>query len=155
MPKAMPKAKAKPKSKPKVMPKPKAMPRAKARTKASIGCKASKDGRVTVMLMKNGVAEAGVGMPGQDVAGVVAMLLAAATDAARLSGQTPSAASSVPLAGAPLIVPTAIGLSQGGAPEPMALVVHAGMARIGIALSRPRELAHALWTASAPVASLQ
>jgi len=151
MPKAMPKAKAKPKFKPK----PKAMPKAKARTRASIDCKASKDGRVTVMLMKNGVAEAGVGMPGQDVASVVAMLLAAATDAARLSGQTPSAGSVVPLAGAPLIVPTAIGLSQGGALEPMALVVHAGMARIGIALSRPRELAHALWTASAPVASLQ
>jgi hypothetical protein len=155
MPKATPKAKAKPKSKPKATPRPKVMPKAKTRTKASIGCKASKDGRVTVMLMKNGVAEAGVGMPGQDVASVVAMLLAAATDAARLSGQTTSTGSGLPLASAPTIVPTAIGLSQGGAPQPMALVVHAGMARIGIALSKPRELAHALWTASAPVSSLQ
>jgi hypothetical protein len=147
----MPKAKLKPKAKPKS----KAKPQAKARMKASIGCKASKDGRVTVMLMKNGVAEAGVGMPSKDVASVVAMLLAAAMDAAKMSGQTSSVGSGVSLAGAPMIIPTAIGLSQGDAPEPMALVVQAGMARFGIALSRPRELAHALWTASAPVSSLQ
>lgn len=147
----MPKAKPKPKA----TPKPKAKPRARGRTKASIGCKASKDGRVTVMLMKNGVAEAGVGMPSQEVAGVVAMLLAAAMDAAKMSGQTSSAGGGVSLAGAPMIIPTAIGLSQGEASEPMALIVQAGMTRFGIALSRPRELAHDLWTASAPVSSLQ
>jgi hypothetical protein len=151
---AKPKAKAMAKPKAKAMAKPKAKaepkPKAKAKTKVSIGCKASKDGRVTVMLLKNGVAEAGVGMPGQDVAGVVAMLLAAAMDAARMSGQAPFAGSSVSLGGAPMIVPTAIGLSQGETSEPMALVVHAGTTRFGIALSKPRELAHALWTASAP-----
>ena len=135
--------------------KPKAKAKVKAKVKARIGCKASKNGRVTVFLIKSGEAQAGVGMPSKDVANVVAMLLAAAMDAAKLSGQTPSVGGGVSPADIPMIIPTAIGFSQGGAPEPMALVVHAGMARFGIALSKPRELAHALWTASAPVASLQ
>jgi len=134
---------------------PKAKPKAKAKSKARIGCKASKNGRVTVFLIRSGEAEAGVGMPSKDIAGVVAMLLAAAMDAAKMSGETPSGGGGVLPADIPMIVPTAISLSQGGAPEPMALVVHAGMTRFGIALSKPRELAHALWTASAPVASLQ
>jgi hypothetical protein len=134
---------------------PKAKPKAKAKVKAKIGCKASKKGRVTVFLIKNGEAEDGVGMPSRDVANVVTMLLAAAMDAAKLSGETPSVGGGVAPADIPMIVPTAISLSQGVAPEPMALVVHAGTARFGIALPKPRELAHALWTASAPVASLQ
>jgi len=140
---------------PKAKPKAKAKVEAKAKVKAKIGCKASKNGRVTVFLIKSGEAEAGVGMPSQDVASVVAMLLAAAMDAAKMSGQTPSVGGGVSPADIPMIIPTAISLSQGGAPEPMALVVHAGAARFGIALSKPRELAHALWTASAPVAALQ
>jgi len=135
--------------------KPKAKVKAKAKMKARIGCKASKNGRVTVFLIKSGEAEAGVGMPGKEVASVVIMLLAAAMDAAKMSGETPSVGGGVSPADIPMIVPTAISLSQGVAPEPMALIVHAGMARFGIALSKPRELAHALWTASAPVASLQ
>ena len=135
--------------------KPKAKVKAKAKMKARIGCKASKNGRVTVFLMKSGEAEAGVGMPSKDIASVVTMLLAAAMDAAKMSGETPSVGGGVSPADIPMIIPTALSLSQGVAPEPMALVVHAGTARFGIALSKPRELAHALWTASAPVASLQ
>lgn len=134
---------------------PKAKPKAKAKVKASIGCKASKNGRVTVFLIKNGEAEAAVGMPSKDVADVVAMLFAAAMDAAKMSGQTSSVGGGVSPADIPMIIPTAISFSQGGASGPMALVVHAGMARFGIALSKPRELAHALWTASAPAVSLQ
>lgn len=44
------------------------------------------------------------------------------------------------LAGIPCIVPTALGLSGGELPEPLALVIYAGMARFGIALSNPRGL---------------
>ena len=140
---------------PKAKPKAKANVKAKAKVKARVGCKASKNGRVTVFLIRSGEAEAGVGMPGKDVANVVAMLLGAAMDAAKMSGETPSVGGAVSPADIPMIIPTAISLSQGVAPEPMALVVHAGTARFGIALSKPRELAHALWTAGAPAASLQ
>ena len=140
---------------PKAKPKAQAKVKATAKVKVKIGCKASKNGRVTVFLIKSGEAEAGVGIPGKDVASVVTMPLTAAMDAAKMSGETPSVGGGVAPADIPMIIPTAISLSQGVAPEPMALVVHAGMARFGIALSKPRELAHAMWTASAPVVSLQ
>ena len=89
-------------------------------------------------------------MPAEDVAGVVAMLLAAATEAAKITGQTRKVGGRAPLAGLPCIFPTALGLSRGEFPEPMHLVVHAGMARFGIALPDPRDLGEALLAASVP-----
>jgi hypothetical protein len=100
-------------------------------------------------LLIEGKARHGIDMPARDIAGVVAMLLAAAMSAAKLSGQTRRAGGGASLAGMPCIVPTALGLSGGKSPEQMNLVVHAGMARFGIALTNPRELGKALLTASA------
>jgi len=99
--------------------------------------------------MKDGKPESGVGMPAADVGAVVASLLAAATEASQLSGQSSPVGQGTSLAGLPYIRPTAIGLSTGEPAEPHALVVHAGTARFGIALTNPHELAHALMTMSA------
>jgi hypothetical protein len=117
---------------------------------ASIECRASKDGRVTVMLIRDGNAEAGVGMAAADVGSFVATLLAAAMEASQLSGQSSPVGQGTSLAGLPCIRPTAIGLSAGEATEPYSLVIHAGTARIGFALPNPQELGQALLAASAP-----
>jgi hypothetical protein len=117
---------------------------------ASLECRASKDGRVTVLLVKDGQAEAGVGMPATDVGSLVATLLAAAIEASQLSGQASPVGQGTSLAGLPCIRPTAIGLSTGEPEEPHSLVIHAGTARIGIALTNPQELAQALLALSAP-----
>ena len=107
------------------------MPKPKAR----FGCKVSKDGRITVMLIRNGKPEAGVGMTAKDVGGLVVMLLASAMEAAKMRGESPRVGSGASLVGMPCIQPTAIGLSAGEPPEPHShLVVHAGMAQFGIAL---------------------
>ena len=70
--------------------------------------------------------------------------------AAEISGQARPVGVGGSLAGIPCVVPTALGLSRGEPPEPMGLVVHAGMARLGTALTNPRELGQALLAASAP-----
>ena len=117
---------------------------------AAIGCEATPDGRVKLTFIHKGETQGGVEMPAEGVAGVIATLVAAAAKAAQLSGQSRQAGGGTSLAGAPMIFPTALGLSRGEPPEPMALVVHAGMARFGIALTNPRELGQALLAASAP-----
>ena len=68
--------------------------------------------------------------------------------AAEISGQARPVGVGGSLAGIPCVVPTALGLSRGEPPEPMGH--HAGMARLGIALTNPRELGQALLAASAP-----
>ena len=123
---------------------------------AAIGCEATPEGRVKLTFIHKGKTQGGVEMPAEGVAGIIATLVAAASKAAELlSGQARPIGGGASLAGAPVIFPTALGLSRGEPPEPMALVVHAGMARFGIALPNPRELGQALLAASAPEAKPQ
>jgi hypothetical protein len=113
--------------------------------KASIGCKVSKDGRVTVMLIHEGMPQGGVDMPGQAIGGLVTVLLTAAMDAAKLQ---PPADANAPRAGTSSLIPTGIGLSQGEAPGSVNLIIRAGMAQFGITVSHPRSLAKALLEAA-------
>ena len=114
----------------------------------SVGCESTPEGRVRLFLIER-ESKHGIDMPAEDVAGVVVTLLAAAMHANKISGQTREVGAGTSLAGLPCIVPTALGLSSGEPPEPMGLVIHAGMARFGVALPNPRGLGEALIAASA------
>lgn len=114
-----------------------------------VGCEPTPEGKIKLFFVHEGKATSGVEIPSEAVAGVVATLLGTAMKAAELSGQSRPVGGGVSLAGIPCIVPTAVGLSAGEPPEPMALVVHAGMARFGIALANPRALGEALLAATA------
>ena len=116
----------------------------------AIGCEPMKNGRVKLFFIHQGKAMSGIEMPAEDVGNLVCYLLAAAKKAAELSSQSRPDGHGQSLAGMALLKPTRLGLSRGEPPEPMGLVVHAGMARMGIALSNPRELGEALLAASAP-----
>jgi hypothetical protein len=123
---------------------------------ATIGCKVSKNGHVTVMLIKKGKPEAVLSIPAKDVGGLVVMLLASAMEAAKTSGESPRARNGASLVGMPCIQPTAIALSESEPPEPRShVVVHAGMAQFGIALPKPHELAHELWLVGKRESSLE
>jgi hypothetical protein len=115
----------------------------------AIGCEATPEGRIKLFIVHKGKAKGSIEMPPEGVAGVVAALLIAAMKAAELSGQSRPVGAGASLAGIPSIVPTGIGLSAGEPPEPTGLVIHAGMARFGIALTNPRELGEALLATSA------
>jgi hypothetical protein len=99
--------------------------------------------------MKEGNTEAGHSMPAADVGTLVGTLLVAAIEASQLSGQSSPVGQGTTLAGLSCIRPTAIGLSAGEQTQPHVLVIYAGAARFGIALSNPQELAQALMTTSA------
>lgn len=116
--------------------------------KVSVGCAATPEGNVKLAFLYKGQPQAGVEMPATSVGGVIASLVSAAAKAAELSGQACFKGIGASLSGGPVILPTAIGLSEGEPHEEMALVVQAGMARFAIALTNPRELAEAILAAT-------
>jgi hypothetical protein len=119
-----------------------------SKPKLSVGCAPKPGGRVEIFL-SDGKQKHGIEMPAEHVAALVAGLLGAAMKSAEIAGKTREPSPGASLAGLPCIVPTALGLSGGESNQPTALVVHAGMARFGIALPNPRELGQALLAVSA------
>ena len=122
---------------------------AKPKGGPGFGCSSAPGGQVNIFFTQNNKPGAGICVPGKDIGAVVALLLAVATDTAKKAGQSPRVSGNTSLAGTPMLIPTTIGLSEGEPPEPVGFVIHAGMARFGIALTNPRELGQALIAASA------
>ena len=115
--------------------------------KGSIKCTALDADLISLLLLKNGIAGAGVLMPSASVGHVVAMLLVAATEASNLTDPT-LCLNSAPTADIPLIVPTALRLEQMGKESQLALMVQNGSARLGVVIANPHELADALVAAT-------
>jgi hypothetical protein len=123
---------------------------AKPKGKPGLGCHATQDGKVTVVVMEDDKPAFGITMPAKDVSQLIANLFAAAIAAAKMSGQYAPLGANASLAGMPILVPTGLGISEGAPPEPTSLVIHAGMVRIGIGIPNPHEIGATLLTVSAP-----
>ena len=120
-------------------------------TKVKFACRATKDGNVELLILDRGKVKAGLSLKPEAVGSIVATLFAAAQEASAILGSRPAKVGES-LTGKVAFRPVGIGLSVGEPPEPPCFLIHAGKACLGIVLDgdRPRELAQALQTLSAP-----
>ena len=108
----------------------------------------TRNGQVRVTVYRPNGKPASVDVPAEAVPLLACKML---QDAQSASGEpVPSS----PLAGPPVLNPAGLGLSSSEERFPVALIVHMGKARFGVAIANPRELGQALLAASASSSSL-
>ncbi|MCL4217734.1 MAG: hypothetical protein KJ052_12120, partial [Candidatus Hydrogenedentes bacterium] len=122
------------------------MARHREEVMGEIGCKVGAKGTVEIMTVKNGRQIKVADLDPNGVSAFAAALLALV--------QAPSI-KKVPPKDFPVLVPTRFGLQDAQQGKPPILVVEAGPAGIGLALSDPRSLGEALLAASADKALKQ